>query len=82
MAWIPMIPESAAEGELAELYRRGRDPRTGQVDNILRIHSLNPPTLRAHLDVYLTACHGPSPLSRRLREMIAIAVSKANECHY
>ncbi len=82
MAWIPMIPEDEAKGELAELYAKCRDPRWGGVDNILRIHSLNPPTLRAHLGVYQTACHAASPLTRAQREMIAIAVSATNECHY
>jgi len=82
MAWIPMIPEDEADGELAELYRRYRDPRWGGVDHILRIHSLNPASLEAHVAVYRSAMHGPSPLSSAQREMIAVAVSAVNACHY
>jgi AhpD family alkylhydroperoxidase len=26
--------------------------------------------------------HGPSPLSRAQREMLAVVVSRANDCHY
>ena len=36
MAWIPMIPEDEAEGELKEWYDRLRDP-WGGVDDIMRI---------------------------------------------
>jgi hypothetical protein len=42
-----MIEEADAEGELAESYRRYREP-SGKVDNILKIHSLNPPSLEGH----------------------------------
>ena len=46
-----MIPEESAEGHLAELYERYRDPEGG-VDNILRIHSLSPRSMEAHYDLY------------------------------
>ncbi len=80
MAWIRMIDEAEAEGPLAELYRQvaGREP----LDNILKIHGLNPPSLRAHFELYKTLMYGRSPLSRTQREMIAVAVSAANRCHY
>lgn len=47
MAWIRMIKESAAEGKLAQYYKRYREP-SGHVDSILGIHSLNPPSLETH----------------------------------
>ncbi|HKY60833.1 MAG TPA: carboxymuconolactone decarboxylase family protein [Gemmatimonadota bacterium] len=50
--------------------------------NILRISTIHPEALRAHLDLYRTLVHGPSPLSRTRREMIAVAVSQLNGCHY
>lgn len=81
MAWIRMIDEENAEGRLAELYRRLVEP-WGGVDNVLKIHSLNPPSLAAHLELYRTVMYGPSPLSRVQREMIAVVVSAANRCHY
>ena len=81
MAWIKMIPEDAAEGRLAEMYRRMAEP-DGTVDNILKIHSLNPPSLQGHFDFYKTLMRGRSGLSRAQREMIAVVVSAANRCHY
>jgi uncharacterized peroxidase-related enzyme len=81
MAWIRMIDEDEAEGELGELYARLTEP-WGGVDNILKIHSLNPGSLRGHFDLYKTLMRGRSPLSRARREMIAVVVSAANRCHY
>ena len=81
-AWINMIREKEAEGALAELYERYEDPEHGKVDNILKIHSLKPRTLRDHGNLYRTTMYGPSELSRVEREMIAVVVSSLNECHY
>ncbi len=81
MAWIKVIDEEEADGQLREMYERMRDPR-GPVDNILKIHSLDPPALRAHFDLYKTLMHSRSALSRREREMVAVVVSAANHCHY
>lgn len=81
MAWIPYIPEDDAPPELREMYDRYRDP-AGHVDNILRIHGLNPPSLKAHFDLYACVMRGKSDLSRAQREMIAVVVSSINECHY
>jgi alkylhydroperoxidase family enzyme len=81
MAWIHMIPEAAASGRLLELYQEYREP-WGGVDNILKIHSLNVPSLEAHYRLYATLMRGPSELSRARREMIAVVASAANRCHY
>jgi hypothetical protein len=55
---------------------------TGDMDNVLACHSLNPEALQAHIDLYRTIMFGESPLSRAEREAIAVAVSAANDCHY
>ena len=81
MAWIRMIDEAEAEGKLRDLYARLTEP-WGGVDNILKIHSLNPPSLKGHFELYKTLMRGRSPLTRIQREMIAVAVSAANRCHY
>ncbi len=81
MAWIKVIPAGQADGELAELYGRMREP-DGSVDNILQIHSLNPASLRTHYDLYKACMYGPSELNRAQREMIAVVVSVTNRCHY
>ena len=81
MAWIETIDEESAEGRLAELYGKMLEP-WGGVDNIMKIHSLHPASLRRHFDLYKTLMRGASPLSRVQREMIGVVVSTANRCHY
>jgi uncharacterized peroxidase-related enzyme len=81
MAWIRMIDEAEADGELHDLYERLTEPRGG-VDNILKVHSLNPDSMRGHFELYRTLMRGRSPLSRAQREMIGVAVSAINRCHY
>ena len=81
MAFIKTIHEREATGELAELYKRVGNP-DGTVDNVMKVHSLNPDTLRTHFELYTAAMHKPSPLSRAEREMVAVAVSRLNGCNY
>lgn len=81
MAWIKVTPPGEAPAELAEQYARVRD-KAGNVANILAVHSLNPPALRAHFDFYKTVMFGPSELTRAQREMVAVVVSSTNRCHY
>jgi alkylhydroperoxidase family enzyme len=81
MAHIPYVPNEEATGLLKDLY--GRYARAdGSLDNILRIHSLNPRSLRDHVELYAHLMRGASPLSRAQREMIAVTVSAANDCFY
>lgn len=82
MAWIRMIEEAEAEGGLKELYDEMIDPRVGRVDNIMKIHSLLPETMRNHYDLYRTVMYGKHGLSRVERELIAVVVSTVNHCHY
>jgi len=81
MSYVRTIAETDAEGTLAELYARGGNP-DGTVDNVLKVHSLNPESLAAHLEVYISAMHRPSPLSRAEREIVATTVSRINGCGY
>jgi len=81
-AWIETIPEDEANDELKRAYQRSADQRTGNVDHIMKIHSLNPPSLIDHLHLYKTLMHGESPLSKAQREMIAVVVSAINRCEY
>ena len=81
MAFIPYVPEGEATGLLHKLYQRygGGD---GPLDNILRIPSLNPRSLKDHVELYSHLMRGRSPLSRAQREMIAVVVSATNNCFY
>jgi len=81
MAWIKMIEPEEATGELRTEYEKAFS-RAGKVFNILKVQSLNPGTLRASMEIYLTTMYGPSGLSRSEREMLATVVSWANHCFY
>ncbi len=79
-AWIKNIPPHAAEGHLAELYHRA-SPK-GEVDHILQGHSLVPWALDSLLVFYKRVMHGKNDLAYVDREIIAVAVSVLNRCHY
>lgn len=82
MAWIETVDPAAAEGLLARLYAAAVK-RAGKVYNVIRLQSPRPEVLRASTQLYTEVMHSPkSPLSRARREMIATAVSRANDCHY
>lgn len=82
MAWIETIDEDNWDAELEALRPRVTDPSTGQIDNIMSIHSLDVGSLKAHLALYMQAMRGTASLPKAEREMIALVVSKSNECHY
>lgn len=81
MAYIETISESDATGKLGKLYKRFGNP-DGTVDNVLKVHSLNPESLEAHGALYVQSLHRKSPLSRAERELIGVIVSMANGCEY
>jgi len=56
--------------------------RAGRVYRILQVQSLNPETLHRSIGLYLASMHGPSGLARAEREMLAVVVSRANDCFY
>jgi len=56
--------------------------RVPDSDNILRIHGVHSRTMRLHYELYRELMYGRGPLSRVQREMVAVVVSAANDCHY
>ena len=82
MAWIRVIEEDDADGELAALYRTLIDPESGRVDNILKVQSLHLDGLRGHVALYRSVMAGTAGLPKTDREMIALVVSRLNGCHY
>lgn len=82
VAWIDTVPEAEATGELRRAYRRAADAKSGQVDHIMKIHSLHPASLIDHMHLYKTLMYGESPLTRVQREMIGVVVSAINRCEY
>ncbi len=81
-AWIETVDEAEAVGELEQLYGQVLDPETGKVDHVLKVHSLHPAGLSAHVAIYRAAMAGTRGLRKVDREMVAVVVSKANGCHY
>ena len=82
MSWIETIDDGEWDGELASLRDRVADPKTGRVDHIMGVHSLNPRSLAAHDTLYRSAMRGTATLRKVDREIIALVVSTINECHY
>jgi alkylhydroperoxidase family enzyme len=72
MAFIGMLDQ-------AEIPERNR---VSDTDNILQVHSINSNIMKNHYDLYVSLMRKSSPISRRLREMIAIVVSSINKCNY
>ncbi|KAA3612365.1 MAG: hypothetical protein DWQ05_20440 [Calditrichaeota bacterium] len=56
--------------------------RVSDKDNILRIHGVHSRIMKKHYDLYRELMYSSGLLSRMQREMIAVVVSKENECHY
>ncbi len=81
MAWIETISDAEADGPLRKLFEAAV-ARAGRVFNIVRVMSLDPPTLKASMGFYQAVMFGQSPLSRAQRELLATVVSRVNECHY
>ncbi len=82
MAWIETLREDEWTGALLDVFPSVADRQTGRVDNILQIHSLNPRAMKAHQVLYESAMAGTKTLRKVERELIALVVSKINECHY
>lgn len=81
MAWIKTIEPEEAAGELKAEYEKAVR-RAGKVFNILKVQSLNAPTLNASIRLYMATMYGPSGLARAEREMLGTVVSWANDCFY
>ena len=72
MAFIRFVPEEDIPDA----------DRVNDRDNIIRIHGTHSRVMRQHYDLYVELMRGKGPLSRIQREMIAVAVSATNGCHY
>lgn len=81
-AWIRMLSDEEAGGDLREALALARTPH-GTVDNVMRVHSLRPSTLRGHVALYRAALHDDAnTLPAWLQECIATWVSILNDCPY
>jgi alkylhydroperoxidase family enzyme len=80
MAWIDAPHEDEWDDD--ELRRSVTDRKYGRVDWIMRIHALDPGSMRAHDVLYRQAMRSTATLRKTEREMIAVVVSGINDCHY
>lgn len=81
MAWIQTITPAEAEGQLGEQYAAAIK-RAGRVYKIVESMSLAPRVLDASMKLFGEIAHAPEGLTRSNRELVAVVVSVANECHY
>lgn len=81
MARIKVIQYEAA-GEVLKTIYDDLIKQRGKLSEVLKIQSLNPDTIKSHMQLYLDVMFAQSPLSRAEREMIAIVVSVTNGCQY
>jgi len=81
MAWIRTVDDENAGPELARQYDAARR-RAGRVFQIVRLMSPNPAVLAASMAHYSAVMRSPGSLSRAVRELIAVVVSRRNACGY
>ena len=81
MPHVRLIEVEEATGPLKEEYDAAV-ARAGKVFNIVKAMSMRPGVLRRSMELYKAAMFGPSGLSRQERELLAVVVSRENDCHY
>jgi len=82
MPWIDAPHEDEWDSDLSEMKDQVIDTTFNRVDWIMRIHALDAGSMDAHNVLYRQAMKGTKGLRKVDREMIAIVVSQANDCHY
>ena len=81
MPYIEQVSVEEARGLLRKLFDEMLE-RAGRVWHIVHVMSQNPRVMDTSMRFYGALMFGPSPLSRRQREMLAVVTSKANDCFY
>ena len=77
-----MISDDEADDELLDVFNLSRTPH-GTVDNVMRVHSLRPATMRGHVALYRAALHDDTnTLPTWFQETISTYVSILNNCDY
>jgi len=77
-----MLTDEEADPDLLDALALARTPH-GTVDNVMRVHSLRPNTMRGHVTLYRAALHDDAnTLPMWLQETISSYVSILNDCPY
>lgn len=78
---LELGPDAARDGKL-QAYFETCQTKLGYVPNVLQAYAFDTTKLQAFIDMADDLMLGESGLSRLEREMIAVAVSAINHCHY
>ncbi len=81
MPWIETIDYEDASGRLCREYDAALT-RAGKIYNIVKISSLAPSLLGTSMSFYSALMRSEGELTPAQREMIAVVVSRANDCFY
>jgi alkylhydroperoxidase family enzyme len=81
MAYIELVSEDSASGQLAEIYELAKK-RAGGVANILKVMSQDAATLETSMQFYISLMKSKNALSNARKEMLAAVVSNVNDCFY
>jgi len=86
VAWVSVVTpeeaEASADEPLMAAYKEvmAQNPH-GKADNVMRVHSLRPATMTAHLRLYKSTLHNPSfTLPFVFLEAVYAMVSHLNGC--
>ncbi len=78
---LSMPPQAKLPAELQAYFDKCQE-KLGFVPNVLRAYAFDPAKLKAFIDLVDDLMLGDSGLTKVEREMIAVAVSAVNHCHY
>jgi len=82
VAWIRIIPYEESTGELRRLYDLVKGA-SGNVDNVVKVHSLRPHTLEGHYALYRAVLHHPDNQTPAwFLESLGVYTSLLNGCQY
>jgi uncharacterized peroxidase-related enzyme len=81
-SWIRIVQPEEADEELRQVYNEAQSPH-GTVDNVMKVHSLQPKTMLGHLQLYRSILHNPDmTLPVWFLEVVASYTSIVNKCEY
>ena len=81
-AWIEMVTDEEASEKLTKVLNSVKTPH-GTVDNVMRVHSLRPSTMKGHYKLYKSVLHDEENLIPTwFQETISSYVSILNNCSY
>ena len=81
-AWIEMVTDEEASEKLTKVLNSVKTPH-GTVDNVMRVHSLRPSTMKGHYKLYKSVLHDEENfIPTWFQETISSYVSILNDCEY